>query len=85
MAAFKRTLIGGPAAAIGMAGSASAADLSPASWPAEIREAAEKAESEGHGRADIAGLQGKEWRDFGRRLGFGTPAGVTTRFEWVVS
>ena len=46
MNAIKRTLITG-AAAIGMAGPASAADLSPANWPAEIREAAEKAESEG--------------------------------------
>src|SRR3546814_4176761 len=43
---LKKTLITG-AMAIGGAVSASASDLSPVNWPAEIRETAEKAESVG--------------------------------------
>ncbi|MDT9601017.1 gamma-glutamyltransferase [Sphingosinicella rhizophila] len=46
MNGFKKSVIAG-AAAIGAASSVGATDLSPAKWPIEIREAAEKAESQG--------------------------------------
>jgi len=77
MNAIKKTLIGS-AAAIGMAGSASAADLSPTSWPTEIREAAEKAESEGMAAQTSRVYTGKNGAISGTASAISVAAGLVT-------
>src|SRR3546814_9353343 len=74
---LKKTLITG-AMAIGGAVSASASDLSPVNWPAEIRETAEKAESVGMTPQESRVYAGKNGAISGTASAISAAAGLVT-------
>src|SRR3546814_7371383 len=74
---LKKTLITG-AMAIGGAVSASASDLSPVNWPAEIRETAEKAESVGMTPQESRVYAGKNGAISGTASDISAAAGLVT-------